>query len=231
MYQSLAGADGEPERAVLLRKLDEYEEGHAARWGALLGKLNRPVPREAPFVEQRILVRLARIFAVGSVLAFLHKGEVDGIAKYRDQADRWKDPDALAVFRDIMPDERARLRSRDRGRALPGWCSARPVYPQRVPEERIRGGPGRYGRGCGDVPRRACCGRRRGPARGSADGSKELPCCAGGGAHAGRPQPRTWHGGRGPSVVQGGGNLRQVAREPENLASAITRGRRARTGA
>lgn len=105
MYERLADADREPERAALLRHLAGYEERHAARWAALLTKLGRPVPRDTPFLEHRILTRVARMFGVGSVLGLLHKGEVDGIAKYRDQAERWKDPAAQEAFRDILPDE------------------------------------------------------------------------------------------------------------------------------
>ena len=105
MYERLADADREPERAALLRNLAGYEERHAARWAALLAKLGRPVPREARFLEHRILVRIARTFGVGSILGILHKGEVDGIAKYRGQAERWKDPAAQEAFREILPDE------------------------------------------------------------------------------------------------------------------------------
>ncbi len=67
--------------------------------------LDHPVPRRKRLREHRILVGLARLFGVGAVLPILHKGEVDGIAKYRAQAARWQDPAAQAAFEEILPDE------------------------------------------------------------------------------------------------------------------------------
>ncbi len=105
MYQSLAAADRIPARAALLRELAEYEERHAALWAGLLKKLGRPLPRETRMLEHRILVGMARILGVGPVLPIVHRGEVDGVEKYRDQARRWQDPEAATVFRTILPDE------------------------------------------------------------------------------------------------------------------------------
>ena len=105
MYRSLAEADRNPARAVLLQELAGYEERHAALWGALLDKLGRPRPRETHFLNYRILVGMARILGVGLVLPIVHREEVDGIEKYRDQARRWQDPNAEAVFRTLLPDE------------------------------------------------------------------------------------------------------------------------------
>ncbi|MGP8158284.1 MAG: VIT1/CCC1 transporter family protein [Thermoplasmata archaeon] len=105
MYQSLAAADRIPARAALLRELAGYEERHAALWAGLLRKLGRPLPRETRMLEHRILVGMARLLGVGPVLPIVHRGEVDGVEKYRDQAHRWQDPDAATVFRTILPDE------------------------------------------------------------------------------------------------------------------------------
>ncbi|MGA7476014.1 MAG: VIT1/CCC1 transporter family protein [Thermoplasmata archaeon] len=105
MYQALAAADRIPARAVLLRELAGFEERHAALWAGLLKKLGRPPPRETRMIEHRILVGMARLLGVGPVLPIVHRGEVDGIEKYRSQASRWQDPDAVTVFRTILPDE------------------------------------------------------------------------------------------------------------------------------
>jgi VIT1/CCC1 family predicted Fe2+/Mn2+ transporter len=105
MYLALAERDRKPERAELLRELAGFEEKHAAIWGNFLRKLGTRIPGDARLQEHRILVSLARIFGVGTVLPILHKGEVDGIQKYLDQARRWDDPDAQAALREILPDE------------------------------------------------------------------------------------------------------------------------------
>ncbi len=105
MYQSLANADRIPARASILGELAGFEERHAALWAGLLKKLGRPLPRERRMLNQRILVGMARLLGVGSVLSIVHREEVDGIEKYRDQAQRWQDADAKAVFTTLLPDE------------------------------------------------------------------------------------------------------------------------------
>jgi len=105
MYRSLAEADHVPARAALLQQLAAFEERHAAQWAGLLTKLGRSVPREVRMLDQRILVMMARLVGVGRVLPLVHRGEVDGVEKYRDQARRWRDPDAAAVFKTLLPDE------------------------------------------------------------------------------------------------------------------------------
>jgi len=105
MYRSLAAVDHLPERASLLRQLAEFEERHAALWGQLLEKLGRPRPRAARMLNHRILVGMARFLGVGLVLPIVHREEVDGIERYRDQARRWQDPFAQDLFRKILPDE------------------------------------------------------------------------------------------------------------------------------
>lgn len=105
MYRSLAALDRVPARAALLRELAGYEDRHAGLWAGLLTKIGRPVPRDRRTVEHRVLVAMARVVGVGSILPIVHRGEVDGIAKYRDQARRWQDPDAFAVFETLLPEE------------------------------------------------------------------------------------------------------------------------------
>lgn len=105
MYRSLAGLDRNPERAALLGQLAEFEQRHAALWAGLLRSLGHAVPRETRSVHHRILVGMARILGVGLVLPIVHREEVDGVGKYRDQARRWQDPAAQEVFRSVLPDE------------------------------------------------------------------------------------------------------------------------------
>lgn len=105
MYRELAARDGSKERAALLRSLAEYEERHTADWERLLGKLGRSVPRKARLAKHRILVGLARLFGVGAVLPLAHKEEVAAITKYKRQSERWRDPDAQEVLREVLPDE------------------------------------------------------------------------------------------------------------------------------
>jgi vacuolar iron transporter family protein len=105
LYRALAAADGNPTRAALLRDLAGYEERHAALWAGLLAKIGRPLPTPHRSINHRITVLLARIFGVGSVLSLVHRGEVDGVEKYRDQSRRWQDPAAQAIFTSLLPDE------------------------------------------------------------------------------------------------------------------------------
>jgi len=105
MYESLAGIDRVPERAALLRDLAGYEARHAALWAGLLDRIGRPVPKERRFLNHRILLGMARLLGVGAVLSIVHREEVDGIEKYRDQARRWSTPEAAQVFRTLLPDE------------------------------------------------------------------------------------------------------------------------------
>lgn len=105
MYAALAEADRLTARAAKLRELAGFEERHAAAWAGLLAKLGRPLPKERRLLNQRILVGMARLLGVGSVLSIVHREEVDGIEKYRDQAERWQDANARAVFTTLLPDE------------------------------------------------------------------------------------------------------------------------------
>ncbi|MBI3291881.1 MAG: VIT1/CCC1 transporter family protein [Elusimicrobia bacterium] len=105
MYLALATMDHRLERAELLRRLADYEDRHATLWVHLLQSLHRPVPPATELVEHKILVALARLFGVAAVLPVVHKSEVAGIAKYRQQAARWTAPQAQAAFEEILPDE------------------------------------------------------------------------------------------------------------------------------
>jgi VIT1/CCC1 family predicted Fe2+/Mn2+ transporter len=104
-YATLAENDHDVGRSILFRSLAGYEEKHAQIWVNLLHKLNMPIPHAGPSVDHRILVRLARIFGVSFVMPFLHREEVNGIERYREQAARWNNPEAQKLFQEILPDE------------------------------------------------------------------------------------------------------------------------------
>jgi VIT1/CCC1 family predicted Fe2+/Mn2+ transporter len=105
IYSTLAEQDRDRSRAELFRNLAAYEEKHAGHWADFLRKLNRPVPHAGPSLDHRILARLARIFGVGFVMPFLHREEVNGIERYREQSARWNTPDAQQLFRELLSEE------------------------------------------------------------------------------------------------------------------------------
>jgi VIT1/CCC1 family predicted Fe2+/Mn2+ transporter len=104
-YAMLAGMDKDAERAMYMRMLSDYERDHAETWKRIMEKLGHPLPRARRTASDRILIALARVFGPGAVLAVLHKGEVEGIAKYMRQQERWKDPMAQDAFAKVLPDE------------------------------------------------------------------------------------------------------------------------------
>jgi VIT1/CCC1 family predicted Fe2+/Mn2+ transporter len=105
MYTRLAELDRVPDRATMFQTLARFEERHAALWAGLLRSVGRPVPRVSPLLNHRILVRMASLLGNGAVVSIIHREEVDGVAKYRDQARRWTTPEAAAIFRELLPDE------------------------------------------------------------------------------------------------------------------------------
>ncbi len=105
VYNELARIDKNQQRAASMRQLAEYERKHAEAWKSVMQHLNRPIPKGSHQRDMRILVRLAKWFGPGSVLRLLHKGEVEGIAKYIRQQERWHDPAAQETLKEILPDE------------------------------------------------------------------------------------------------------------------------------
>jgi len=105
VYDELAKIDKNQQRAVFMRQLAEYERKHAEAWKKVMQHLNQPIPTESHLRDMRILVRLAKWFGPGAVLPLLHKGEVEGIVKYRRQQEIWLDPVAQATLKDVLPDE------------------------------------------------------------------------------------------------------------------------------
>jgi len=105
LYNTLAEIDDQKERAIFLRELAEYEKKHAKMMMTIMEGIGHPIPRAKHPIEQRIVIGLARIVGVGPVIPILHKAEVDGIAKYKRQKDRWKDPKAQAALNVVLPEE------------------------------------------------------------------------------------------------------------------------------
>jgi len=104
-YAKLADMDKDSKRAAYMRRLADYEKDHADTWKDLMERLGHPLPSARRTVNDRVLIALAHVFGPGAVLPILHKGEVEGIAKYRKQQERWKDPLAQAAFVKVLPDE------------------------------------------------------------------------------------------------------------------------------
>lgn len=105
MYKALAEIDNKNERAGFLRNLAKYEEKHTEIWSSLLKHLNHDSPSYRPTLEHRIFVQLAHLFGVGAILPLVHKGEIDGIAKYKKQSQVWNDPVAQKALNDVLPEE------------------------------------------------------------------------------------------------------------------------------
>ena len=104
-YNELAKIDDDKERAKLLTDLAVYEEKHAEAWKEVMRRINHPLPRAKHMRDMRILVTLAKVFGPGAVIPLLHKGEVEGIAKYLKQKAKWQDPVAQEAFVKVLPDE------------------------------------------------------------------------------------------------------------------------------
>jgi len=105
MYNRLADLDRVPERVAMFRTLAQFEERHAGLWAGLLRSQGRTPPLVTPLRNHRILVRMASLLGVGAVVSIIHREEVDGVAKYRDQARRWVTPEATELFSRLLPDE------------------------------------------------------------------------------------------------------------------------------
>ncbi len=105
MYLALAACDKHAHHRALLEELAVYEERHAVSWKKILTSLGAEVPADQRLFEHQVYVGLAHFMGVDAIIPLLHKGEVEGIAKYKDQALRWKDARAQAALKEILPDE------------------------------------------------------------------------------------------------------------------------------
>lgn len=85
LYEGLAAAETDPDRARAFRALAEGERRHAAIWEKKLeaeGKLPAPA---APSARVRTLIRLARLFGTQSVLPIVIRTESSDMDKYARQ--------------------------------------------------------------------------------------------------------------------------------------------------
>ncbi len=105
VYNRLAEIDDNEARAADLRQLAEYEKIHADAWKSVMEKIGHPVPRKKLLLENKFIVTFAKLFGITAVVSVLHKMEVDGIAKYKSQQERWQDPAAQAALKELMPQE------------------------------------------------------------------------------------------------------------------------------
>ncbi len=87
LYQRLAAAEPNAERAGLLVELARAEMKHAARWEAKLQEAGVNPATVKPSLRVRILGLLARVFGAASLLPLLEAGELANTGMYDAQPD------------------------------------------------------------------------------------------------------------------------------------------------
>ena len=87
LYQRLAAAEPDPQRASVLHELAEAELGHAGRWEAKLREAGIGLADVLPSLRVRLLGWLARRFGARSLLPLLEAGELADVAMYDAQPD------------------------------------------------------------------------------------------------------------------------------------------------
>ncbi|WP_085317870.1 VIT1/CCC1 transporter family protein, partial [Derxia lacustris] len=91
LYEALAGAEADPQRAGVFRELAQAERTHAGFWVQRLQGAGETVAPHTPSWRVMTMSRLARWFGVGFVLPTLTAAEYADRNKYADQ------PDAVAA--------------------------------------------------------------------------------------------------------------------------------------
>lgn len=87
LYQEIARAETDEDRAEIFRKLAKTEERHCHRWAALLKSSGAPVPSYAPGWRVHLLGFLARQFGTSYVLPVIGSIESRGQDAYTGQAE------------------------------------------------------------------------------------------------------------------------------------------------
>ncbi len=105
LYESLAGIEERGDRQKWFKQLSEYERLHAEAWKRFIERVGHHVPGRTRKLDHRVLFMLAKVFGVGAVIPILHRSEIDGVANYKKQKDRWKDPFAQDTLAKVIPDE------------------------------------------------------------------------------------------------------------------------------
>jgi vacuolar iron transporter family protein len=87
LYQRLAGAETDPERASILRELAQAELRHANRWEGKLHDVGVSTAHGKPSLRVRVLGLLARRIGASSLLPLLEADELSGVGMYDAQPD------------------------------------------------------------------------------------------------------------------------------------------------
>ena len=101
LYESLAAAEKNPQRADVLRRMATVEAKHAARWEEKLRAAGVEPPPVREGLQSRLICWLARRMGVPAVLPLVRGMELRAAGTYADQ------PDA----QDLVPDERGHARA------------------------------------------------------------------------------------------------------------------------
>jgi vacuolar iron transporter family protein len=101
LYESLAAAEKDTERAAILRRLASVEARHAARWEEKLRVAGVEPPRVHAGLQGRSIAWLARRIGVEAVLPLVRGMELRAVGTYEGQ------PDAA----DFIPEERRHART------------------------------------------------------------------------------------------------------------------------
>ncbi len=87
LYESLAGAERDPERAEVFRDLAAIERRHAGTWREKLEKAGVDLDPVRPGLKERFLVFLARRLGTAEVLPILEATEKGADGAYAEQTD------------------------------------------------------------------------------------------------------------------------------------------------
>lgn len=87
LYDAMAGAEKDPEKASIFRELADVERGHAAVWAQKLEDAGAPAGKHRPGVKTRFLGALARRLGTSSVVPVVQAIESGANGAYARQAD------------------------------------------------------------------------------------------------------------------------------------------------
>ncbi len=87
LYDAMANAEKDPEKASIFRELADVERGHAAVWSRKLEEAGSPAPPHRPGLKTRLLGALARRLGTSSVVPVVQAIESGANDAYAAQAD------------------------------------------------------------------------------------------------------------------------------------------------
>lgn len=105
-YRLLAEHEEDKTRQEILLEMAEAEESHAVKWARRLEALGAPLPAQQASLLQQVRNRVTR---GGGTVAVIQKMETDedrDITRYEQQLRELNDPEALAIVRQALADEK-----------------------------------------------------------------------------------------------------------------------------